>query len=214
MMRKSSFLALAALVIAGLTLTGCATTKYVDQQVQAAEQRNTAKIGEVQTQVESNQAEIGKLHQEDTRLQGEISKLSDTAKDALKRADEAGRLAKGKFLYEVTLSDDEVKFGFNKYELSAEAKAALDAFAKKVKADNKNVYVEIQGNTDEIGSEKVNLELGYKRAEQVLRYLNTQHGFALHRMNVISYGEFKPIADNKTEAGRAKNRRVTMVVLE
>ena len=213
-MRKSSYLALAALVIGGLALTGCATSKYVDQQVQAAEQRSAAKIGEVQTQVESNQAEIGKLHQEDTRLQGEISKLSDTAKDALKRADEAGRLAKGKFLYEVTLSDDQVKFGFNKYELSTEAKAALDAFAAKIKKDNKGVFVEVQGHTDNIGSEKVNLELGYKRAEQVMRYLSMQHGFALHRMNVISYGEFKPVADNGSADGRAKNRRVSLVVLE
>jgi len=213
-MRKSTFPALAVLIVAGLVLTGCATTKYVDQQVQAAEQRSGAKIGEVQTQVETNQAEIGKLHQEDTRLQGEITKLSETAQDALKRAEEAGRLAKGKFLYEVTLTDEQVKFGFNKYELSAEAKAALDAFAAKVKSENKNVYIEVQGHTDNVGSEKYNLELGYKRAEQVMRYLSMQHGFALHRMNVISYGEYKPIADNGNAEGRSKNRRVALVVLE
>ena len=59
-MRKSSLSALAVLLIAGLTLTGCATTKYVDEQVMAAEQRANTKIGEVQTQVETNQAEIGK----------------------------------------------------------------------------------------------------------------------------------------------------------
>jgi len=213
-MRKSSFPALAVVLIAGLALTGCATTKYVDEQVMAAEQRSGAKIGEVQTQVETNQAEIGKLHQEDARLQGEITKLSATAQDALKRAEEAGRLAKGKFLFEVTLTDDQVKFGFNKYELSAEAKAALDAFAAKVKAENKNVYIEVQGHTDNVGSEKYNLELGYKRAEQVMRYLSMQHAFALHRMNVISYGEYKPVADNANSQGRSQNRRVSLVVLE
>jgi peptidoglycan-associated lipoprotein len=213
-MRRTGFVALAVVVVTGALLTGCATEKYVQQQIAASEQKTTTKISEVQTQVESSQAEIGKLHQEDTRLAGEITQLSATAQDALKRADEAGRLAKGKFLYEVTLSDDQVKFGFNKYELSTEAKAALDAFAAKIKKDNKGVFVEVQGHTDNIGSEKVNLELGYKRAEQVMRYLSMQHGFALHRMNVISYGEFKPVADNNTADGRTKNRRVVLVVLE
>ncbi len=46
-----------------------------------------------------------------------------------------------------------------------------------------------------------------------MRYLNIQHGFPLHRMNVISYGTAKPVADNKTKDGRAQNRRVTLVVL-
>ncbi len=213
-MRKSLVLTVVALVAVGLTFTGCATKEYVDQQVQASQKVTETKIAEVQTQVEANQGEITKLHQKDQELEGQLAKLSETAKDALIRAEEAGKLAKGKFLYEVTLTDNDVHFGFNKYELSDEAKAALDEFANKVKAENKNVYIEIQGHTDNIGSEKYNLELGYKRAEQVMRYLNMQHGFPLHRMNVISYGEYKPIADNSTKEGRAQNRRVTLVVLE
>ena len=213
-MRKSLTVSLVVLAAAGFGLSGCATKEYVQEQVQASQKVTEAKIGEVQTSVESNQAEIGKLHQKDDELAGQISKLSDTARDALNRAEEAGKLAKGKFLYEVTLTDDQVHFGFDKYDLSDEAKAALDEFANKVKQENKNVYIEIQGHTDNIGSEAYNLKLGYKRAEQVMRYLNMQDGFALHRMNVISYGEYKPIADNHTKEGRAKNRRVTMVVLE
>ncbi len=213
-MRKTLIVMAAVAVVAGLTLTGCATKEYVQQQVQASQQVTEAKIGEVQSQVEANQAEISKLKAKDQELEGKIAKLSDTARDALQRAEEAGKLAKGKFLYEVTLTDDQVHFGFNKYELSDEAKAALDAFAEKVKSWNKDVYIEIQGHTDSIGSEQYNLKLGYKRAEQVMRYLNMQHGFPLHRMNVISYGEYKPIADNSTREGRAKNRRVTLVVLE
>ncbi|MCG6962644.1 MAG: OmpA family protein [Acidobacteria bacterium] len=213
-MRKSLTVSLVVLAAAGFGLSGCATKEYVQEQVQASQKVTEAKIGEVQTSVEGNQAEIGKLHQKDNELAGQISKLSDTARDALNRAEEAGKLAKGKFLYEVTLTDDQVHFGFDKYDLSDEAKAALDEFANKIKQENKNVYIEIQGHTDNIGSEAYNLKLGYKRAEQVMRYLNMQDGFALHRMNVISYGEYKPIADNHTKEGRAKNRRVTMVVLE
>jgi outer membrane protein OmpA-like peptidoglycan-associated protein len=213
-MRKVLSPAVILLVISGLALSGCVTSKQVDEKVQASEQRMGSKIGEVQTQVEANQAEIGKLHEEDAKLAGQIDKLSATAKDALKRAEEAGKLAKGKFLYEVTMTDNDVKFGFDKYGLSDEAKAALDAFAQKIKAENDGVYIEIQGHTDNIGSEKYNLELGYKRAEQVLRYLNMEQGFPLHRMNVISYGEYKPAADNSSVDGRKENRRVTMVVME
>jgi len=47
-----------------------------------------------------------------------------------------------------------------------------------------------------------------------MRYLSMQAGFPLHRMNVISYGEYKPVADNSTKDGRAQNRRVTLVVME
>ncbi len=212
-MRKMMSPALVILLVVGFTLTGCATKTYVQEQVDAADQRMTAKVVEVQNTVESNQKAIGELEIKEAALEAEVKKLSVTANDALARATEAGKLAKGKFLYEITLTDNDVKFGFNKYNLTDADKAALDAFAAKVKGANENAYIEIQGHTDSIGSEKVNLELGYKRAHHVLRYLNMEHGFPLHRMNVISYGEMKPIADNGTKEGRAQNRRVTLVVM-
>jgi len=212
-MRKNLVPAVVLLVVA-VAFTGCATKKYVNEQVAAGDQVTAAKIGEVQTSVEANQKSITDLQAKDADLQKQIATLSDTAKDALKRAQEAGVLAKGDFMWETVLTDDKVTFGFNKAELTPEGKAALDAFAAKVKADNKNVYVEIQGHTDNVGSEKYNLKLGYQRAEAVKDYLQMQHGFPLHRVNVTSYGEFKPIADNTTKEGRAQNRRVALVVLE
>jgi len=212
-MRKTLIPAVVLLVVA-VALTGCATKKYVNEQVAAGDQVTAAKIGEVQTSVEANQKAVSDLQAKDADLQKQITALSDTAKDALKRAQEAGVLAKGDFLWETVLTDENVKFGFNKAELTPEGIAALDAFAAKVKADNKNVYIEIQGHTDNVGSEKVNLKLGYQRAEAVSNYLNTKQGFPLHRMNVTSYGEFKPVADNATKEGRAQNRRVAIVVLQ
>jgi outer membrane protein OmpA-like peptidoglycan-associated protein len=213
-MRKVLSPALVVLVIVGLTLTGCATKKYVNETVQASEGRTDAKVGEVQTSVEQNQKEISGLQAKDKELEAQIAKLSETANDALQRATEAGKLAKGKFVYETVLTDNDVQFGFDKYELSDEGKAALDAFAAKIKRENKGVYVEIQGHTDNIGSENYNLKLGYKRAEKVMRYLNMEQGFPLHRMNITSYGEYKPIADNSSREGRAQNRRVALVVME
>jgi len=131
----------------------------------------------------------------------------------LQRAQEAGKLAQGKFLYETVLTDDKVKFGFDTSELSPEAKAALDDFAQKVKNENKNVYIEIQGHTDNVGGKDYNEKLGLSRAEAVRQYLNKEHKFPLHRINVISYGPTEPIADNKTREGRSQNRRVALVVL-
>jgi outer membrane protein OmpA-like peptidoglycan-associated protein len=199
--------------MAALGASGCATKTYVQEQVGQASKASEAKIGEVQKQVEATQMDVSALKTSDADQNQKLAQLSDTAKDALTRAQEAGKLAKGKFLYEVTLTDEAVKFGFDRSDLSAEAKAALDAFAAKVAGENKNVYVEIQGHTDNIGSPEYNLTLGQARAETVMRYLAMQHSFPLHRMNVISYGSAKPIADNATKAGRANNRRVGLVVL-
>jgi outer membrane protein OmpA-like peptidoglycan-associated protein len=77
-----------------------------------------------------------------------------------------------------------------------------------------DAYIEIQGHTDNIGSESYNLKLGHNRADAAMRYLNMEQGIPMFRMNVVSYGEYKPIADNSTREGRAQNRRVTLVVME
>jgi peptidoglycan-associated lipoprotein len=192
MMKKMVSPAMVGVLALGLMVSGCATKQFVQEQVAASEQLTETKSAQ---------------------MEKDIAKLSATAKDALQRAEEAGKLAKGKFLYEVVLTDNDVTFGFNKYGLSDEAEAALDAFAQRIKSENKNVFVEIQGHTCNIGSDKANLELGYRRAEQAMRYLNMNHGFPLHRMNVITYGKTKPIADNSTKDGRSQNRRVALVVM-
>jgi outer membrane protein OmpA-like peptidoglycan-associated protein len=67
------------------------------------------------------------------------------------------------------LTDDKVKFGFDKAQLSDEARAALDEFATQLKTQNKSVYVEIQGHTDNIGGEDYNQQLGEQRRQSVPR---------------------------------------------
>jgi outer membrane protein OmpA-like peptidoglycan-associated protein len=213
-MRKSLWGVLAVAV--ALIVSGCATKTFVQEQVAAASKASDAKIGEVQKQVEATQMDVTNLKKSDSAQNEQLAKLSDTAKEALKRAEEAGKLAKGRFLYEVTLSDETVKFALGKADLAKEFQAALDSLAARIKNDGKtkNLYVEVQGHTDSLGSEKFNLKLGQERAEAVMRYLNMQAGIPLSIMNVISYGEYKPVDDNKTADGRAKNRRVTIIVLE
>jgi len=190
--------------------TGCATKKYVKTETGAVNTR----VDEVQGQVEQNQTRLNTHDKTLAAHEQKMGEISQTAQDALKRAQDAGKLAEGKFLYETVLTDEKVKFGFDTSDLSPEAQSAIDEFAAKIKQDNKNVYVEIQGHTDNIGSEKYNQELGQLRAEAVRRYLNQKQSFPLHRINVISYGKTAPVADNKTRTGRAQNRRVVLVVLD
>ena len=117
-------------------------------------------------------------------------------------------------MHEVVLTDDQLRFGPGRATLTAEARAMLDDFAARLKAENQNIYIEIQGHTDSIGEEAANLRLGQLRAEAVRDYLNRSGGIPLHRMAVISYGESQPVADNRYRHGREQNRRVVLVVLK
>ena len=77
----------------------------------------------------------------------------------------------------------------------------------------KSNFLLVEGHTDNVGSPEVNERVGMERAESVKRYLYEQHQIPLHKMNVISYGEEKPVAPNNKRDGRAQNRRVVVKVL-
>ena len=144
----------------------------------------------------------------DTRVTG----VEGLAGQALDRANAAHKLAEGKFLYEVVLSDDSMKFPTDEDALSPEAEARLAELVQRLKAENRNVYLEIQGHTDATGDAEYNEQLGEARAEAVRRFLS-RDGIALNRMATISYGEEAPVAPNDTPDGRAQNRRVAIIVL-
>lgn len=198
--------ALSAAFLAVL-LGACATSKSVDEKIAASQANTNQKIESVAGQVEDLQQ---KQQQTDVRLE----QLSQSAQEALKRAQEAGVLAKGQVVFEQTFSEDRVKFKLNSWELSSEAKSALDEFGNRVKGLDAQYFVEIQGHTDDTGSERHNEELGQRRADSVRRYLSREHKLPLARMSTISYGDTLPLESNKTRAGREANRRVVLVVLE
>ena len=207
-MRKrylGSVLAGCVFLLGTLALGGCADKKYVNSEVSKSNAQTEKRINEVESQVEATQS---KVKQHDAKL----AELDNAARQALERAQAAGKLAEGKFVFSLVLSDDAVKFPVNKHELSPEAKQLLDTFAERLKKENKNVYLEIQGHTDATGAPEANYRLGQARAEAVRRYLNKQ-GIALNRMSTISYGQDEPVDSNKTRVGRSKNRRVVVVVL-
>lgn len=203
----------------GLTLTilgisGCATTKDVDKRIAEVQSRTDKKIESVEGQVEDLQEKQKTTEGRVDEQSKQIEQLGQSAADALKRAQEAGVLAKGKILFQQSFAEDRVRFKTSSYELTKEAKAALDEFATKVKGLDKGVYLEIQGHTDDLGSSEFNDHLGQERAEAVRRYLSREHKLPLGRMSTISYGDTLPVESNKNVKGRAKNRRVVVVVLE
>jgi peptidoglycan-associated lipoprotein len=197
---------LMATALVGL-LGACATSKSVDEKIAASQASTNQRIESVASQVEDLQQ---KQQQTDVRLE----QLSQSAQEALKRAQEAGVLAKGQVVFEQSFSEDRVKFKLDSYELDGGAKSALDEFASRVKGVDSQYFVEIQGHTDDSGGERYNEELGQRRAEAVRRYLSRQHQLPLARMSTISYGDTLPLESNRTRAGRSANRRVVLVVLE
>jgi outer membrane protein OmpA-like peptidoglycan-associated protein len=184
----------AVIAVGAIALAGCATKDYVNEHVATVD----ARVSATQSQVD--------------RHETHLTQLDQATKDALDRATAAGKLAEGKFLYSMVLSDDSVKFPSDSSKLSPEAQQRLTDFAEKLKTDNRNVYVEIQGHTDGRGSDALNTKLGEARAEAVRLFMN-QHGVPLNRLSTISYGKADSVADNKTKAGRAQNRRVVLIVM-
>ncbi len=100
----------------------------------------------------------------------------------------------------------DVKFVTNKDEISPESLSELAAVAKQL-ATCPAIKTQVEGHTDSVGSDTSNLALSQKRADAVATYMSSQ-GVAKERISAKGYGESKPIGDNATEEGRAKNRRV------
>ena len=216
-MSKKILISVTVLLIA-FVAPGCVSKKLFRKNMEQTDTR----VAGVESGIEENERRISDLSEDtDTRIDAVNSRaeqaveIGNAAMGAAEAAaDAAQRAALGRLLWEVTLSDDRVRFGFNEADLSESARGALLDIADRVKAEGKAVYLEIEGHTDSTGAESYNVELGEKRAMAVLRYLNQSGGIPLHAMNAISYGSAQPVADNGSRDGRAQNRRVVIKVLE
>ncbi len=208
-------------LVAGVTLSGCAKKTYVQREVGEVNKKVEAVAAEVektQARVQQNEVRIDSVDKSAqtgvAEAKGSAQQAMGKAVEAEKAAGEAEKAAKGKLIYTVTLSNDKVTFPVNKAEISDEAKQIVDEAIGPLKAANKGVWFEIEGHTDSTGPEAYNQKLGEERAMAVRDYLAKTHGIALARLNVISYGSSKPVQDNKTKENRALNRRVVIKVLE
>jgi outer membrane protein OmpA-like peptidoglycan-associated protein len=224
-MRKS-LIAASMLALAVAVAPACATKKFVRTEVGTVNTKVdtlTGTVEETQERTRQNAERIGTVDQK-------AEAAAKSAADARSAADAAAAEAKAvetrvggrvdevvaasrRLVYEVTLSEDQGNFKFGRTELPDEAKARLDAIVNQLKTDPRGIYIEIEGHTDNVGSKELNERLGMERAETVKRYLYEQHQVPLHKINVISYGEDKPVAPNNNRDGRAQNRRVVVRIL-
>jgi len=228
-MLRKFFVAIPITVLCVGASTACATKKFV-----------RTSVGEVNEKVDSQGRAIEETQERTRRNEGRISEVDQKAAAAAQRAEAANSAAatadqnaaaakavgaeantkydsmdkaNRRLVYEVVLSEDQGNFKFGKTVLPDEAKQAIDQMVAQLKQDPKNIFLEIEGHTDNVGTAQTNEKIGLERAEAVKKYLYDQYQIPLHKMNVIGYGKEKPVAPNKTRAGRAQNRRVVIKVL-
>ena len=205
--------------------TGCATKKYVRSSVEPLETR----LGKVE---EQNTEDSRRITEVDQKSEKGITEAKSAADVAAKDAAQAGQQAQQahtvaqKGLTEAEqvreelknvdnfqpLKTETVQFGFNRSDLTEEARRKLDDIASLVSA-TKRYVIEVEGFTDRTGPADYNLELSRRRADAVIRYLTGSRNVPLARVFQVGYGEDSPAAPNDTREGREQNRRVEVRVL-
>jgi len=233
---RNHFWTIPVLTLAVAAAPACATKKFVRTEVGQVD----SKVDTLSTSLEQTQERTSRVEERVGMVDGKAEAAGRSAQEAKAAADAAAAsagqvgtrldqvatktsadiaatneaVAEGrKLLFQVTLSEEQGKFKFGQTALPDEAKARLDQVVDQLKADSKNVFIEIEGHTDNAGDALTNQRLGLERAEATKRYLYEQHQVPLHKMNVISWGEEKPVSPNNTRDGRAQNRRVVIRIL-
>jgi peptidoglycan-associated lipoprotein len=223
---RNSLMTVGVIVTALSVAPACATKKFVRTSVGEVNDKVTSQgktLEETQERVRQAEGRITETDAKAMAAADAAAKADAAAAEAANRATEVGKTAESramsiegemrKLVFETVLSEDRGQFKLGKSTLPEDATAALDTMVNQLKQDKKNVWVEIEGHTDNTGDKTLNERLGLARAEAVKRYLYEKHQIPLHKINVISYGEEKPVAPNNTRTGRAQNRRVVIKVL-
>ena len=220
MKRLISAVAISAVALGGSS--ACATKKMVKQRVGEVDSKVdtlSKSVEENQERTRANEARIGEVDQKVAAADqkaGQAGQRADaayTAAEAVNTRADAIEKASKRLVYEVVLSEDKGGFKFGQTKIPADMQAQIDQIVTQLKANPNGGYIEIEGHTDNVGAPLTNYKIGLERAEAVKRYLYENQQIPLHKMNVISYGEEKPIAPNKTRDGRSQNRRVVIKVL-
>ena len=220
MKRFVSALAISAVALGGTS--ACATKKMVKQRVgEVNEKVDTLgrSVEENQQRTKANEGRIGEVDQKAQAAAQRAQAAGQRADEAYGAADKVNARAEAiearskRLVYEVVMSEDKGGFKFGQAKIPEDMQAQIDQLVTQLKANPNGGYIEIEGHTDNVGPKDTNYKVGMERAEAVKRYLYENQQIPLHKINVISYGEDKPIAPNKTRDGRAQNRRVVIKVL-
>jgi len=185
------------------------------EETQASTSRNETRIGEVDAKAEAAAREATEAHAAADTASVHAQEATAHIQAVGSRVDDVSATiaASRRLVSEVVLTEDQGQFEFGNISVPDEGKGRLDQIVNELKAEPTGAFIEIEGHTDSIGEAAYNERLGLERAEAVKRYLHEQHQVPLHKINVISFGETKPVAGNTTREGRAQNRRVVIRVV-
>jgi outer membrane protein OmpA-like peptidoglycan-associated protein len=232
---RNRFSIFAIAVLAGImTLSGCATHKYVRQEIG----KITPQIQEANNAIKENAERIDAVDRRATTGVTAAQQAADRANAAAQTAQNAAQAADRKadganqgvqqannrinsietrinsLNDNYTASETQtITFANNSSALTADAKATLDRIASSISSQRAGYLIELQGFTDDRGSENYNDTLSQRRAEAALRYLVSKN-VPLFRVSIVGLGEANPVADNTTRTGRDQNRRVEVRVLK
>jgi len=175
-----------------LTAKNSRDIKDVDARAQAAIQQVNSKTAEVEqkTQTAAQQA----------------SQAQTQADNAVHRVDVLQNAVANLDNYRI-VTETAVHFGFDKDNLTKKAQDALDQLATDV-PNAKGFIITVEGGTDSVGSAEYNYGLSERRADSVIQYLASKHNIPAHKIYLVGLGKDKPVEENKSREGRAKNRRV------
>lgn len=216
MTRTSLAIALATTMLATI---GCSTKNYVRQQttpiitktneLDDLTAKNTNAIKDVdsraQAGIQAVQTKAAEVDQKALAAGTQASEAQTLADTAVHRVDSLQNTVANLDNYRV-VSEVSVQFGFDRDNLTKQAKEELDQLATTI-PNTKGYIVALEGGTDSVGDADYNYGLSERRANSVIQYL-ALHGVPAHKIYVVGLGKDKPVEPNKTAAGRAKNRRV------
>ena len=218
----------AASAVAALSLvftTGCSTKNYVRSQTQPVIQKtnelddataaNNRAIHDVdsraQAGIQQAQNSATQAQQNAQTASTAASTAQSSAQDAVNRADSLAGVIANLDNYK-QVGDVSVTFGFNKSNLTKDAKDQLDQFGTQL-AGAKGYILEVTGGTDSVGSKEYNYTLSDRRAMAVVQYLASKYNVPAHKFYLVGLGKDIEVDSNKTSAGRAKNRHVEIQLL-
>ncbi len=216
---------LAAAALAAMGATGCATKKYVRNQMapvvdhagQLDQQtaKNHRAIQDVDSRAQSGiqqaQGAADTASQNAQSATSAAGSANTAANDAVHRADSLASVVGNLDNYKQT-GDVTVNFGFDKSVLTKEARGQLDSFAAQL-GSAQNYILEVTGGTDSTGPAQYNYQLSQRRADAVVQYLASKYNISARRFYLIGIGKDDEVASNKTADGRLKNRRVEVQLL-
>jgi outer membrane protein OmpA-like peptidoglycan-associated protein len=204
-----------------LLAQGCiATRDWVKEQMdpvstrvsQSEERLNQAEkqIGSLGNRTSGVETKLGQFEGRLGQFEGRLGQLDAKTDKALNTL--ANLRLERRFVIDMK---EGANFAFNSVALPAQAQKEIDGFLSDLKGDaagaDGTIFL-VAGHTDNVGSEDYNFELGKRRADAVSRYLITQKKMDPLKVVSVSYGESMPLQDNSTSQGRAKNRRVEILV--